>query len=174
MEGRSTFEGGFTAFMTVQTAKAIDELDFTKTVTLTDHQPESYLFPRDTTMIWSVDDFGPVYIPRKGAKITLDARNLALYRDVILYFEHNDDVKEENGKIILNGKPVSEYTFNQDYYWMMGDNRHNSVDSRYWGFVPKDHVVGKAVLVWLSIDPNESWVSIGDKVRWKRLFSVIR
>ncbi len=174
MEGRSTFEGGFTAFMTVQTAKAIDELDFTKTVTLTEHQPESYLFPRDTAFKWSVDDFGPVYIPRKGAKITLDARNLALYRDVILYFDHNDDVREENGKIVLDGKPISEYTFNQDYYWMMGDNRHNSVDSRYWGFVPKDHVVGKAVLVWLSIDPTESWLSIGDKVRWKRLFSVIR
>jgi signal peptidase I len=173
MEVRNVFEGGFTALMTAQSAKAVDDLDFTKSVTLTEH-PTDRLFPQDTAMKWDVDNFGPIWIPKKGAKITLDEKNITTYRDIILYFDHNDDVREENGKIILDGKPISEYTFNQDYYWMMGDNRHNSVDSRYWGFVPKDHVVGKAVLVWLSIDPNESWVNIGDKVRWKRLFSIIR
>lgn len=167
------FPGGFQANISPQIADELKKLDFIKSVVPREKEYESVLFPRDTTYKWTIDNFGPIHIPKKGEKISLDAKNLAFYRDIILYFDHNDDVKEENGKIILDGKPITEYTFNQNYYWMMGDNRHNSVDSRYWGFVPEDHVVGKAVLVWLSIDPNESWVNIGDKVRWKRLFSSI-
>lgn len=165
--------GGFQAHISPQTVEELKKLDFIKAIVPVNNQPESILFPRDTTFKWSLDNFGPLVVPKEGTTIKLDARNLALYRDVILYFDHNKDVKEENGKIILNGQPITEYTFNQNYYWMMGDNRHNSVDSRYWGFVPEDHVVGKAVLVWLSIDPTESWLHIGDKVRWKRLFSGI-
>ena len=168
------FQGGFQANISPHTAEDLKKLDFIKGVSPLEKKTDPYLFPQDTAYKWTLDNFGPVHIPKKGETITLDAKNLAFYRDIILYFDHNDDVKEENGKIILDGKPITEYTFNQNYYWMMGDNRHNSVDSRYWGFVPADHVVGKAVLVWLSIDPNESWVNIGDKVRWSRLFSSIK
>ncbi|MDJ1500105.1 signal peptidase I [Xanthocytophaga agilis] len=167
-------QGGFEANFSPATAEELKKLDFIKLVSPVLHSEDNVLFPRDTLFKSSLDNYGPIRVPKKGQKVTLEPKNLALYKDIILYYDHNDDVKEENGKIVLDGKPITEYTFNQNYYWMMGDNRHNSVDSRYWGFVPEDHVVGKAVLVWLSIDPNESWMSIGDKVRWKRLFSSIK
>ncbi|MCU0353835.1 MAG: signal peptidase I, partial [Cytophagales bacterium] len=164
----------FQAHMTPAVAEQIAGLDFIKFVQPVKHSRTTELFPGDTTLFkWDLDNFGPLYIPKEGDKITLDAKNIALYKDVILHFDHNDNAKEENGRIVIDGKPITEYTFKQNYYWMMGDNRHNSVDSRYWGFVPEDHIVGKAVLVWLSIDPNESWFSIGDKIRWRRLFSSI-
>ena len=85
-------------------------------------------------------------------------------------YEHNDGVTWQNGMIYQNGKMLTKYTLKQNYYWMMGDNRHNSEDSRFWGFVPEDHVVGKAVLIWLSIDP---FADFWHKVRWSRLFHTI-
>lgn len=130
-----------------------------------------YIFPHDPILPWNVDNFGPLYIPKKGAIISLDAKNLAIYRRAIQVYENNK-VDVINGKVFINDKVATTYTFKLDYYFMMGDNRHNSADSRFWGFVPEDHVVGKAVFIWLSLNGNEP--NILKKVRWKRLFNLIR
>lgn len=120
---------------------------------------------------WSGDNFGPLWIPQEGVTIDINESTLALYGFTIKTYDHNDDVKIENGKLFIDGKEVTKYTFNQNYYFMMGDNRHNSLDSRYWGFVPEDHVVGKAFFIWLSIDKDGSFLS---KIRWSRFFNLIR
>ncbi len=120
---------------------------------------------------WSADNFGPLWIPKEGATIPVNDSTLAIYGFTIQEYDHNKDAKIENGKLMIDGKEVTEYTFNQNYYFMMGDNRHNSLDSRYWGFVPEDHIVGKAFFIWLSLDNNSSFFN---KVRWKRFFKMIR
>lgn len=105
--------------------------------------------------------------------IQLDSANISKYGHVIKYFDHNDTDKVviEKGKVSIDGKAITSYTFKQDYYFMMGDNRYESADSRFWGFVPADHIVGKAVFIWMSIDPNPK--SILNKIRWNRLFRLI-
>ncbi|HTE34554.1 MAG TPA: signal peptidase I [Chryseolinea sp.] len=120
---------------------------------------------------WSADNFGPLWIPKKGATINVNDSTLAYYGTTIKLYDHNDDVKIEGGKLFIDGKEVTTYTFNQNYYFMMGDNRHNSLDSRFWGFVPEDHVVGKAFFIWLSIDKNADFIH---KIRWSRFFNLIR
>ena len=114
---------------------------------------------------------GPIYIPKKGDKIDLSLDNLPLYKKIIKDYEFND-IEISNGRIILNNKEQNSYTFKQDYYWMMGDNRYNSEDSRVWGFVPFDHVLGKPVFIWMSIDGLfngiQNW-----KFRWDRIFTTI-
>jgi signal peptidase I len=129
------------------------------------------IFPNDPRYDWSEDNFGPLWIPKAGATVKLTAQNLPLYRRAIAVYEHNT-VEERNGAVWINGVQADSYTFKQDYYWMMGDNRHRSQDSRFWGFVPFDHVVGKAVLVWLTADPEKGGFPGG--IRWKRLFSRVR
>ncbi len=119
---------------------------------------------------WRLDDFGPLPIPKKGQIIDLSPANAAIYFKIVARYEHNEGVTWQNGMIYQNGKMLTKYTVKQNYYWMMGDNRHNSEDSRFWGFVPEDHVVGKAVLIWLSIDP---FADFWHKVRWSRLFHTI-
>ncbi|MFM2207773.1 MAG: signal peptidase [Bacteroidota bacterium] len=131
---------------------------------------QDFIFPFDSKYGWNVDNFGPLYIPKKGATIRLDEKNLPLYRKVINEYEGNE-LEIRDGKIIINGKPSDTYTFKMDYYFMMGDNRHNSQDSRFWGFVPEDHIVGKAVFIWMSWDSNGSFLN---KIRWSRLFNRIR
>lgn len=128
------------------------------------------IFPNNKNYNWTEDNFGPLLIPKKGLTIPLNPENLPLYQRAIDVYEGND-LRVEDGKIFINGQPASSYTFKMDYYFMMGDNRHNSADSRSWGFVPEDHIVGKAVFIWLSLNPNEP---LPGKVRWNRLFSVIR
>ena len=130
-----------------------------------------YLFPFDKKYPWNLDNFGPIYIPKKGATINLNMNNLPFYERLIKVYEGNA-LKVQDGKIFVNGAAVDTYTFAMDYYWLMGDNRHNSADSRFWGFVPEDHVVGKASFVWLSLDPEKSL--FGGKIRWNKLFRVIR
>ena len=123
-------------------------------------------FPNDEQYDWNIDNFGPMTIPKKGETVELTTKTLPLYRRIIKNYEGNDlIVKGET--IYINGEEVNTYIFKMDYYWMMGDNRHNSQDSRFWGFVPEDHIVGKAVFVWLSYDSQ-----LG-KVRWDRLFSLV-
>jgi signal peptidase I len=123
-------------------------------------------FPNDTNYRWTINNYGPLYIPKKGSTIKIDAHNLCLYERIISYYEKND-LKLINGQIYINGAPASEYTFKMDYYWMMGDNRHSSLDSRFWGFVPEDHVVGKPKFIWLSLDKNKSFIN---RIRWERMF----
>jgi signal peptidase I len=123
--------------------------------------PAEWVYPHDTINFkWNRDNYGPITIPAKNASVTLTQQNIALYRRIIKNYEGNT-LEEQNGQFIINGKPATTYTFKMNYYWMMGDNRHNSADSRYWGFVPEDHVVGKASFVWLSYGENG--------IRWNRL-----
>ncbi len=123
-----------------------------------------------TTRGWQLDNYGPLPIPKKGQTITLTPGNAAIYFKIVARYEHNDGITWQDGMIYQNGKMLTSYTIKQNYYMMMGDNRHNSEDSRFWGFVPEDHVVGKAVLIWLSVDPNgDFW----HKIRWNRMFNLI-
>lgn len=132
----------------------------------------SPIFPHDTKNYrWNQDNFGPLWIPKAGETVELSMNNIALYKKIIGKYENND-LKIENDKIYINGVVTTEYTFKQDYYWMMGDNRHNSADSRYWGFVPEDHIVGKAVFVWLSLDPNKGLTD--GKIRWNKILRTIK
>ena len=117
---------------------------------------------------WSRDNYGPLWIPRKGATIKLDERNLALYERCIRNYENNTLEVKDDGTVYINGKPEDTYTFKYDYYWMMGDNRHNSADSRSWGFVPEDHIVGKPIMIWLSLDKDRGLFDGG--IRWNRMF----
>ncbi|MDQ3101985.1 MAG: S26 family signal peptidase [Bacteroidota bacterium] len=123
-------------------------------------------FPNNDRYDWTEDNFGPLYIPKKGATVALDVAVLPVYERAIRVYEHND-LQVQGNTILINGEPATSYTFKQDYYWLMGDNRHRSQDSRFWGFVPHDHVVGKAVLVWFTKDPYTG-------IRWKRLFTLVK
>lgn len=114
------------------------------------------------------DNYGPIWVPKAGVTITLDAKNVALYARVIKSYEYNQSFEVTDGKCYLNGQEVTTYTFKQNYYFMMGDNRHNSLDSRFWGFVPEDHIVGKALFTWMSLDPTQS--NLFKKIRWNRIF----
>ena len=116
---------------------------------------------------WTRDNYGPIWIPAKGKSIKLTLENLPVYERCIKVYEGND-LQVKNGKIYINGKPANSYTFKMDYYWMMGDNRHNSADSRFWGFVPEDHVVGKPIFIWWSSDPDRKGFG---GIRWHRLFN---
>lgn len=138
-------------------------------MTMPKGQFEDYIYPFEPSLAWNMDNYGPIYIPKKGATVALDAKNISIYRRVITKYEGHT-LEERNGKYIIDGKEAVSYTFAQDYFFMMGDNRHNSADSRFWGFVPEDHIVGKAVFIWMSWDSNGSFLN---KIRWSRLFNVI-
>ena len=127
------------------------------------------LFPFDTLRRWTRDNYGPRWIPQKGATVKLDEMTLPLYRRIITSYEDNV-LEEKDGKIFINGQETDSYTFRQDYYWMMGDNRHNSLDSRYWGFVPEDHIVGTPYLIWFSRGQGGGFLGI----RWNRIFKFVR
>jgi signal peptidase I len=126
----------------------------------------SPIFPNDSQYDWTVDNFGPILIPKKGATVELTIKTLPIYRRIIKNYEYND-LKVDGAVIYINGEKTDSYTFKMDYFWMMGDNRHNSQDSRYWGFVPENHIVGKAVFVWMS------WDSQQGGIRWDRLFTMV-
>ncbi|MCA0931550.1 signal peptidase I [Lutimonas saemankumensis] len=129
------------------------------------------VFPNLESLKWNKDNYGPIYIPEKGATVALNMQSLPYYKRIIVEYEKNT-LRVDDGKIYLNGnsEPVNSYTFKQDYYWMMGDNRHNSEDSRYWGYVPFDHVVGKPVFIWFSWNSDGQGIS---KIRWERLFTTV-
>lgn len=134
---------------------------------------------------WSRDNYGPIYIPKAGDVIELNPVNYYLYREAISRYENNPDfTMTDEGKFILNGKEVTSYTFRMNYYFMMGDNRHTSSDSREWGFVPEDHIVGKALFIWMSIEPNGTFTETNypyapkdkglfNRIRWSRLFNTV-
>ena len=126
-----------------------------------------WLYPQNMVKDWTTANYGPVWIPKKGATLTLTLQNLPVYERPIRVYEGNN-LAVKNGKIYINGKATTSYTFKLDYYWMMGDNRDNSADSRFWGFVPEDHVVGKPLFVWLSLDPDYGLTE--GKIRWSRFF----
>lgn len=125
------------------------------------------MYPMNGATGWTPNNYGPVWIPKKGESITLTMDNIAVYERPISVYENNK-LEVKGGKIFINGKETNKYTFKLDYYWMMGDNRHNSADSRYWGFVPEDHVVGKPLFIWWSSDPDRGGFG---GIRWHRLFN---
>ena len=125
------------------------------------------IYPLNGYTKWTADNYGPVWIPKRGESIELTLENLPVYERPIVAYEGNK-LEVKDGKIFINGTESNHYTFTMDYYWMMGDNRHNSADSRYWGFVPEDHIVGKPLFVWLSLDKDRGWFD--GKIRWSRLF----
>lgn len=125
------------------------------------------VFPHDERYSWNEDNFGPLWIPKKGVTIHLSQENLPLYERIIGVYEHNK-LEVHHDSIFINGKLANSYTFQMDYYFMMGDNRHNSLDSRFWGFVPEDHIVGAPKFVWLSLDPTKSFPA---NIRWSRMFT---
>jgi signal peptidase I len=133
--------------------------------------PDSYvtIFPFAENYRWTRDNFGPLWIPQKDAEVELTIANLPLYERIITAYEGNS-LQVKDGAIYINGEETQSYTFKQDYYFMMGDNRHNSLDSRYWGFVPEDHIVGKPALIWLSIDGNKKFPN---NIRWRRFFKFV-
>jgi signal peptidase I len=128
------------------------------------------IYPLNARYGWTRDNYGPVWIPQKGKSVKLTLENLPIYERPIRVYEGNDLQVTRDGKILINGKEAKEYTFKMDYYWMMGDNRHNSADSRYWGFVPEDHIVGKPIFIWWSSDPDRHGLN---GVRWNRLFRMV-
>jgi len=133
--------------------------------------PNETFFPNKLPFNWNEDNFGPLLIPKKGMTVQLDRSNLPLYKKIITDYELNE-LEMTPSEILINGKPSSSYTFQKDYYWMMGDNRHRSEDSRFWGFVPDDHIVGKPIFIWFSIkginDGIKNW-----SVRWDRVFTTV-
>jgi signal peptidase I len=167
-------QSGYLVYTTVELAAKLKEYDFVKSVTLVKASKdisEPMLYPNSQLFKWNRDNYGPITIPAKGMTVQLTPENIAVYGPVIQNYEGKEAVEVDQNTVKIAGKAITSYTFDQDYYFMMGDNRHNSADSRYWGFVPKDHIVGKAVFVWMSIDPSPT--SFFGKIRWSRLFRVI-
>ncbi|MCC3152724.1 signal peptidase I [Hymenobacter sp. BT770] len=172
-------KSGYAISCTVAAANYFRKQPYVKSMTVI--QPQVQLFPdvadfrnsdamSATPRGWTLDNYGPLPIPKKGQTIALTPGNAAIYYKIVARYEHNTGITWKDGMIYQNGKMLTSYTVKQNYYMMMGDNRHNSEDSRFWGFVPEDHVVGKAVLIWLSVDPNaDFW----HKIRWNRLFNLI-
>ncbi|MBK9291196.1 MAG: signal peptidase I [Bacteroidetes bacterium] len=174
-EGRLGMQNGEYVFWTTPAvAKELQQLPNVKQVQmLTDEAGEwnPEIFPHDARYPWNVDNFGPLEIPSKGKTVALNASTLPLYERIITAYEGHK-LRTEGEKIFVDDVETTQYTFAQNYYWMMGDNRHNSADSRFWGFVPEDHIVGKAVFVWLSLDKNKPL--FGGKVRWHKSLRFVK
>lgn len=129
-----------------------------------------HIFPYNPVYAWNEDNYGPIWMPVKGSTVKIDTSNICLYDRIIDVYENNK-LKVEGSTILINDKPATSYTFKMNYYWMMGDNRHNSADSRYWGFVPEDHIVGKPKFIWLSLDKEAKGIK---SIRWSRMFTSAR
>ena len=171
---RTNVPGEFIYVLTDEARDALARLPIVKKIEVLNEPKGKWdrdIFPQDPLYKWNRDNFGPLWIPKKGVTIPLNEKTLPLYRRAIKVYENNN-LTVKNGKAYINGKPVDRYTFKMDYYWMMGDNRHNSADSRYWGFVPENHIVGKAEFIWLSLDPNKSWLD--GKIRWNKIFRMVK
>ncbi|MCR5850633.1 MAG: S26 family signal peptidase [Bacteroidaceae bacterium] len=160
--------------LTAEAKKALEGYtDYVESITpIENNGKDARLYPQNGYTGWTQDNYGPIWIPKKGESIQLTLENLPIYERPIRVYEGNDLKVTPDGKIIINGKETTEYTFKMDYYWMQGDNRHCSADSRYWGFVPEDHIVGKPIFIWLSTDADRSWFS-GHHIRWSRLFRLV-
>ena len=143
--------------------------DIVESITLNTDATTEDIYPLNGATGWTRDNYGPVWIPKKGTTINLTLDNIAIYERPIRVYEGHD-LKISNGSIYIDGKLAKTYTFGMDYYWMMGDNRHNSLDSRYWGFVPEDHIVGKPIFIWWSSDPDRHGLG---GIRWNRLFRFV-
>ena len=170
-EGVSLQDGNYILNLASDDAKLLKNNPTVKSLTRKFSQKgeKENVFPNVKSLNWNKDNFGPIYIPEEGKTVALNKKSLPFYKQIIVEYEKNT-LQVKGDEILINGMPSTTYTFQQNYYWMMGDNRHNSEDSRYWGFVPFDHVVGKPVFIWMS------WNTDGkgkDKIRWERLFTTV-
>lgn len=156
--------GVYNIVMTEESRAKLAKGGLTRSITPVDAMEERMVFPYDTAYKWTSNNFGPIWIPKKGVPLKLTPLNYPVYERAIRVYEGNE-FEMKNGQFILNGQPVTEYTFKMDYYWMMGDNRQGSQDSRYWGFVPENRIVGKASIIWFSWDGGP---------RWSRLFRSVK
>ncbi len=159
--------------LTEEQRTEIDALPFVSSLVedyTTNAQPDSNIFPTAKGNVWNGDNYGPLVIPAKGMKMEVNDSTLALYGEMIRLHEVHKDVSIENGELVIDGRQVKQYVYKQDYYFMMGDNRHNSLDSRYWGFVPENHILGKPLFIWLSVN---SEADLLHKIRWHRMFTAI-
>lgn len=157
--------------LTAAMVSQLQSLDFVQSVKPISQATGEGLYPVNKHTGWSIDNYGPLWIPAKGATVDLTLDNLPFYERPIAVYEGND-LEVKDGVIYINGAPATSYTFQMDYYWMQGDNRHNSLDSRYWGFVPEDHIVGQPRFIWLSLDKDLSLTE--GKIRWNRLFTKVK
>ena len=159
--------------LTEEEVERLNKYPLTVSIKKVNHGADNAIFPHIEKLGWSQDNFGPIYIPKAGTSIKLTSESLPFYEQIIKNYEKNDlQVVGEN--IFINGKKVDSYTFKQDYFYLIGDNRHNSLDARYWGYVPFDHVLGKPVMIWFSWDANAA--SFGAKlksIRWNRMFTTV-
>ena len=170
---QQSYMGAYVLPLTKRNAEAISKFS-----NVTDVKPfylrkgeyTPYIFPYNKVLKWNEDNFGPIWIPAKGKTVKIDTSNIGLYERIINVYENNE-LRIEGDKIFINNVPADSYTFKMNYYWMMGDNRHNSADSRYWGFVPEDHVIGKPKFIWLSIDKEAKGLK---RIRFGRMFMKVR
>ena len=163
----------YNLFLTDEALEGLNEFKNVKSITQnidTTYNSPQYYFPNNNDHLWNIDNYGPILIPKKGSSIDLTMENIDLYKDIIEIYEENT-LKISENNIYINDSLTSSYKFKMNYYWMMGDNRHNSADSRMWGFLPENHVVGKALFVWMSWDKNGKGLN---KIRWDRLFSSVK
>jgi signal peptidase I len=155
--------------LTQEMVEEIKKMPFIEQIAISELEPDSsgvQVFPYSKNFPWSRDNYGPLVMPKEGATVEISLDNILLYERIIRNYEGNT-LEVNTNQILINGKAASEYTFKMDYYFMLGDNRHNSADSRYWGFVPKNHIIGQPILVWLSLDQNKSFPM---NIRWNRFF----
>ena len=164
---------GYLVYTTPDTVKKLEKLASIQKVhriVMPKGTVDAQIYPSSEVCPWNADHFGPTTVPAKGMTIPIDAQTLAQYERVITYHEGYRDVQVDNDQLWLDGQQVKSYTFRQDYYFMMGDNRHNSEDTRFWSFVPQDHIVGKAVFILFSLDPDKRFLS---KIRWDRMVQLV-
>jgi len=160
-------------FLTAAQVEEIKSLPFINAVKedyTTNDGSAGNVFPLMRSTSWNGDDYGPMVIPQKGMTMVVNDSTLGTYGEMIKLYEENENTIVNNGELIIDGEKLTSYTFRQDYYFMMGDNRHNSLDSRYWGFVPEDHILGKPLFRWMSIN---SEADLLHKIRWNRIFTLV-
>jgi signal peptidase I len=159
--------------LTKEEVVRLEKYPLTISVKKINHSADNAIFPHVKKLGWSQDNFGPIYIPKKGVTVKLDSESIPFYKQIIKNYEYNDIVINGDD-IFINGKKADSYTFKQDYFYLIGDNRHNSLDARYWGYVPFDHVLGKPVMIWFSWDANApSFIAKLKSIRWDRMFTTV-
>lgn len=161
-------------FLTAEQAAQVKDQPYVVSVGddyTTHDEPDNDIFPSIKNTSWNGDNYGPIVVPKAGMSIPVNDSTLALYGETIQRYEHLDNMSLTGSALVIDGQPVRKYVFKQDYYFMMGDNRNNSLDSRYWGFVPEDHIVGKPLFVLFSVNKHAGLL---DKIRWSRMFTTVR